>query len=127
MTRSEGGFTLVEVLIATVVLGVGVVALAGAAGMTTRMLGRGRISTVAAQVATDQLERLRALAEATTVDCTHTNFKSSTAPVVRSGVTTSWIVPTTGTRRTVKVAVSYNTPRGLVRDTVSTIITCSTL
>ncbi|MBA3344628.1 MAG: prepilin-type N-terminal cleavage/methylation domain-containing protein, partial [Gemmatimonadales bacterium] len=42
MKRAPAGFTLVEVLVAVVVLGVGIVALAGASAMATRMIGQGQ-------------------------------------------------------------------------------------
>ena len=56
------GFTLVEVLVALVLLTVGVMALLGSSAMVSRMIGKGRGSTIAVQVATARLERLRRIA-----------------------------------------------------------------
>ena len=52
MKTSERGFTLVEVLIAVVVLGIGVTALVGSSALVTRMVGRGASETKAAEAAT---------------------------------------------------------------------------
>ena len=49
--RSEQGVTLIEMLVATMVLAVGVLALAGASGTVNRMIGSGRANTLAVQVA----------------------------------------------------------------------------
>ncbi len=59
MTR-EGGFTIVEVLIAVMVLTVGLLGLASTAGYVTRMIGQGNRYTIAATMAGRQLEMLRA-------------------------------------------------------------------
>ena len=42
----RGGFTLVEVLIAVIVLGIGVTALVGSSALVTRMVGRGKSETL---------------------------------------------------------------------------------
>lgn len=126
MTRNERGFTLVEVLIAVVILAVGVLALASGAGLATRLVGRGRATTYASQIATDRLEYLRSLAGATAVPCTHVKFINSAAPVVSNGVTTAWTIEVLSpTQRLAKVAVSYRTANGERKDTVSTVISCT--
>jgi prepilin-type N-terminal cleavage/methylation domain-containing protein len=55
MGRTSPGLTLVEVLIAIVVLGIGVTALASSSGMVTRMIGRGKVETRAAQAAASRM------------------------------------------------------------------------
>jgi prepilin-type N-terminal cleavage/methylation domain-containing protein len=55
------GFTLVEVLIALVVLGTGILGLATSAALVSRLVGNGSRMTVAATVATARLEQLRSL------------------------------------------------------------------
>ncbi|HET7423421.1 MAG TPA: prepilin-type N-terminal cleavage/methylation domain-containing protein, partial [Gemmatimonadales bacterium] len=62
MKTSERGFTLVEVLIAVIVLGIGVTALVGSSAMVTRMVGRGSSETKAAEAANVRLESMRLLA-----------------------------------------------------------------
>ena len=49
MKQSSAGFSLVEVLVAIVVLGIGIVAMVGSSAMVTRMIGRGKVETRAAQ------------------------------------------------------------------------------
>jgi prepilin-type N-terminal cleavage/methylation domain-containing protein len=55
------GFTLLEVLVALVILGTGILGLAANAAMVSRLIGDGSRLTVAATVATARLEQLRAL------------------------------------------------------------------
>ena len=110
MKRPQGGFTLVEVLVAVVVLGVGVTALVGL--MATR----------AAQRASSRLETMRRIAYSTSPRCTSGSFASG-GPATTQGVTESWQL--TGTNpRTVTVTVSYKTARGTRTDVVTTLIEC---
>src|SRR5262245_58976565 len=59
MARRACGFTLLEVLIALVVLEVGVLALLATVGTATRLIGRAHRATLAATFAGQRLERLR--------------------------------------------------------------------
>lgn len=54
------GFTIVEVIAAVVILGVGVLGLAGTAAVVTRLMSQGDQQTTAAVVAQRRFERLRA-------------------------------------------------------------------
>ena len=56
---NRSGFTVVEVVVAIVVLSVGVLALASAAGQTMRLIGQGRRLTAVAALGREQLESLR--------------------------------------------------------------------
>jgi prepilin-type N-terminal cleavage/methylation domain-containing protein len=58
--KREQGFTIVEVIVAILVLTVGLLALVTSAALVTRMIGRGQRSAVAAQYAQRRLEMLRA-------------------------------------------------------------------
>jgi Tfp pilus assembly protein PilV len=58
--RQQGGFTVVEVLIAVILLEVGVLALVGGSALVLRLLHRGAVTTQAAWVALNRLERLGA-------------------------------------------------------------------
>ena len=53
------GFTLVEVIIAVMVLTVGLLGLVSTAALVTRMIGSGQRSAVASSFATQRMERLR--------------------------------------------------------------------
>src|SRR5215210_3110412 len=104
MKRATAGFTLVEVLVAVVVLGIGIIAMAGTSGMVTRMIGRGKMATRAGQAATRKVEELRLAAYSTSPHCTAGAFASG-GPVDANGVTTSWVVA----GGTVTVTVSFRT------------------
>ena len=123
MNSERSGFTLVEVLMAVVVLGIGVVALAGSSATVSRMIGRGQHETRAAQVASRRIETLRAAALSTTPRCTAGAFASG-GPTVTDRVTESWVVPAVGTLRTVTVTVTHGTARGSHTDILTTTIEC---
>src|SRR6185312_8189350 len=91
--RSRAGFTIVEVLVAVTVLGVGITALVGSSAMVTRMIGRGQKATRAAQVASQRLEKLRLLAYSTNPKCTAlANGNAAAGTMGVSGVSESWTV-----------------------------------
>ena len=60
-SSSREAFTLLEVLVALVVLGVGILGLSANAALVSRLVGDGSRLTLAATVATSRLEELRAL------------------------------------------------------------------
>jgi prepilin-type N-terminal cleavage/methylation domain-containing protein len=121
VSRSRSGFTLVEVLVAVTVLSVGIMALAGNAAMVTRMIGRGKSDTQAAQLATLKVDSLRARAYATTPRCTGL-VNGASAPT--DHVTLSWTVAVSGVGRNVIVSASYKTPRGTHTEVLTTFIEC---
>ena len=123
MKQSRLGFTLIEVLVAILVLGVGVVALVGTSAGVTRMIGRGKIETRAAQAASSRMETLRLAAYATSPRCTDPGFASG-GPVLSGGMTESWLVPPTGRVRKVRVTVTYLTARGSREAILETALTC---
>ena len=123
MKQSSAGFSLVEVLVAIVVLGVGIIALVGSSAMVTRMIGRGKVETRAAQVASRRLETLRLAAYSTSPRCTAAGFISG-GPTTTSNVTESWVVPTVGKVRSVQVNVTYRTVQGTRTASLQTRIEC---
>jgi prepilin-type N-terminal cleavage/methylation domain-containing protein len=123
-SQSPRGFTLIEVLVALVLLTVGVMAFVGTSALVSRMIGRGRGSTVAVQVATARLESLRRVAASTTPKCTSPRFVSDSTTT--AGVSERWVVDTAaGLLRRVSVILMYRDPRGSVRDTLRTIVLCA--
>jgi type IV pilus assembly protein PilV len=123
MNRATSGFTLVEVLVAIVILSVGLIALAGSSAMVTRMIGRGKAETHVAQAASQRLEMLRAVAYSTTPRCTAAAFASG-GPVSSNGRTESWTVSAAGRVRTVQVNVTYRTARGPRTSSLQSRIEC---
>ncbi|HZN98237.1 MAG TPA: prepilin-type N-terminal cleavage/methylation domain-containing protein, partial [Gemmatimonadales bacterium] len=111
MQRPSSGFTLVEVLVALVVLALGVLALTGSSAVINRMIGRGKIETHAAMAAARRMEVLRRVAGSTTPRCSASEFTSG-GPTLEDGLLASWTVPPSGSLRRVRVSVSYLTLRG---------------
>jgi len=120
---SASGFTLVEVLVAIVVLSIGLIAMAGSSAMVTRMIGRGKVETHVAQAASYRIETLRLAAYSTSPRCTVAAFANG-GPVTTNGLTESWTVPAVGKVRTVQVTVSYRTVGGARTASLQTRIEC---
>jgi prepilin-type N-terminal cleavage/methylation domain-containing protein len=119
--RDQRGFTLIEVMIAVVVLAIGVTALVGSSAVVTRMIGQGKVSTQAVQAISQRLEQLRATAVSTTPNCTALAAGSATSA---NGIVTTWTITANGELRTIRVIVTYPTTGGTDADTVSTILRC---
>lgn len=127
--RNQRGFTVVEVLIAVIVLGVGITALVGSAAMVTRMVGRGQSETRAAETANRRLESMRLLAWSTDPRCTAGGFTSG-GPVTVNAIRERWIVSvavvSSGGARvgTITDTVTHRTARGTHTDVLSTRVEC---
>lgn len=125
MTSGRSGFTLIETLVAIVILGIGLLAMAATSGAITTTLVGSRGATQATQLANLRMEQLRALSRSTTIPCSAVGFASSGAPIVTQGVTVSWVVPVSGASRRVRVITTYGLGRGRTRtDTLITLIGC---
>ena len=123
MIRTQRGFTLVEVLIAIVILGVGVTALVGSSALVTRMVGRGQSETRAAETANQRIETLRLLAYSTTPRCTAGGFASG-GPVTVNGVRERWIVTVAAKVGTISDTVTHRTARGTHKDVLTSRVEC---
>jgi type IV pilus modification protein PilV len=121
--RNEKGFTIVEVLIAIIMLTVGVLALASSSASTTRMLSFGQMKTDASAIAQSVLDSLRYTAAATSPKCTALASGSQTTPPKR-GFTTSWTVTTLGDQRNISVGVAYRVGPQNKSETVTSSIFC---
>jgi len=121
--RCSDGLTLVEVMVAVVIVGIGIGALAGSSALVTRMIGRGRIQSRAAQVAASRMEQLRHEAGSTAPRCTSVAFGDG-GPLSTQGVTERWEVGSAGAIRQVRVIVSFPIPGGTHADTLQTRIDC---
>ena len=126
MTRRDTrGFTIVELLVAIVILTIGVLAIGSGAMASTRNLHRSRLATVAATQAQGKMDELLSYAAATTIPCSASNFASSVSPITSSQVALSWNVPTSETLRTVRVFARYRLAgTGLRTDTLVASVAC---
>ena len=118
--KHEGGFTIVEVLIAVMILTVGLLGLASTAGYVTRMIGQGNRYTEAATMASKQLELLRAGGCSTAANGSSANGR----------FTISWTVAdsSTGSQRhatKVNLTVTSPTNSGTRTDSFAGLILCN--
>lgn len=126
MNQRERGFTIVEVLIAIVILSVGVLALSSSSGAVTRMIYGGKAKTQAAAVGQSILDSLRTAAQTATPVCSGLFGSTWT----RGGITALWAVATqtspvgNGSARFIELRLTYRigTQRG--GDTLRTTIYC---
>jgi Tfp pilus assembly protein PilV len=123
MKHVSSGFTLVEALVAVIVLGVGIIALVSASASVTRMIGRGKMETRAAQVASQRMAIIRSTAASTSPRCQSTALVSG-GPVISGGVTERWEVSAPDSVRQVTVSVTYLTVRGLRTAKLQSSIAC---
>lgn len=121
MTRSDAGFTLVEVMIAIIVLSVGALAMAGTSAAAIRMVGQGKRSTQVAQLAVSRLETLRRVSRSTSPACTALTSGTANAAF---GMTETWTVSGAGATRSVRIVVRHPEQRGIQVDTVQAILGC---
>lgn len=116
--RRRSGFTIVEVLVAVMILVVGLLALVGTGGLVTKMLTRGTRSGRGAFFAQERLEILRA------TPCASLASGSNTRG---GGYTLAWTITTLtgGTARRARVVATYTAARATARaDTVEATILC---
>ena len=109
------GSSLVEVVVAVVIFGVGVLALTGTSGAVARMTGLGRHASASAILASSRLERLRA------APCP----PGATAGSASAGqYGEQWTATPAGIGRVLRVIVSYDDGRRARADTYETRSKC---
>jgi prepilin-type N-terminal cleavage/methylation domain-containing protein len=119
-TRCEGelgqrGFSLIELIVAILILTVGILGLAATAGQVTKMVAWGGRYGASAVVASAQIEQLRA---------------TPCASLAASGTATkgiyslSWTVTASGFLRTITLTVSYPNGRSTRSDVFETYRSC---
>lgn len=117
------GFTIVEVLVAVVILVFGVLALISSSATVNRMLGEGRRVTEAVQVAQGRIEYLRQQALRPDVTrCTHANFAPGST--MTGLIAESWTIDATVNPRIVRATAAYRLARGDRTVTLTTTIRC---
>ena len=125
---NRSGFTVAEVIVAVTVLSVGLLALAGSAALTSRMVGWGQRDTRVGQAAAARVERLRQVAFSTVPACSAPAWRSDSAgdSAVGSGLSESWeILDDAGPVRRVLIVLHSRRPGGTSSDTVLTAVLCA--
>jgi len=98
------GFTLIEVLVALVILSVSLLALAGLMITTTKNNSFGGRMTEAATFAQDKLEELRAIRWEDISEGVNTDQKSGSTGI---NYTRDWNVATTGSLKTITITIGW--------------------
>ncbi|HSB53015.1 MAG TPA: type II secretion system protein [Gemmatimonadales bacterium] len=122
MTGRRGGFTIVEVLMAIILLGIGMLVLAGGAGGVTRMMSQGSRKTRAYSAASSIVDSLRSIAAS---DCA--SLPASGSSTYPGGISRAWTVSATGstaTTHTIVVTTSYRAGTRLLGDTLYAFVYC---
>lgn len=119
-TRREGGlgrrgFSLIELIVAILILTVGILGLAATASSVTKMVGWGGRYGASAVVASAQLEQLRA---------TPCASLASSGSATKGIYTLTWTVATNGNLRTMTLTVSYANGRSTRSDVYETYRSC---
>jgi type II secretory pathway pseudopilin PulG len=121
MRTPRSGFTIVETLVAIIVLSFGVLALASSVGGITRMMSNGQRKTRATSIATSVLDSLRNKAYSSIPKCTGLVNGSTTGTLLYGdNYTTTWTVASTnsGTSRQIVVRVAYRVGTRAAGDTL---------
>lgn len=116
------GFTIVEVLIAVVLLSIGILALAGTAGGVTRMMYSGQRKTRSYAMAESVLDSLRNYANSTSPKCS-SGMVAGTWSAPR-GFTATWRVVGSGKTRQARVIVTYQSGARGLADTMYASLLC---
>jgi prepilin-type N-terminal cleavage/methylation domain-containing protein len=119
----RSGFTIAEVMVAVIVLAVGILALAGSAALTSRMVGWGQQATRAGQVAAARVEHLRQIARSTAPACSSAEWRDGSE--AGRGIDESWeILDESGPVRRVRIVLRSSHGGGARSDTVVTAVLC---
>ena len=125
--RDVAGFTIVEVLIAIVILTVGILAMMGTSAAVNRLIVRGRRVTQAAQLGEQVLDSLRLKANDNLVACT--GLATNTTGYSQQAVTVKWDVGALTANanvfeRQIQVYLTYAADRKNLADTITTVLKC---
>jgi len=104
-SRVRRGFTLIEMIIAIIVMAIGVMGLAGTASYVAMQMGGGNAQTIAASMATKVADSLSARRCSALINGTQT----------RRGVTVTWRIDDSTRTKWVREAVQYKPKRGPVK------------
>jgi len=122
--KNQRGFTIIEIIIAIIVLTVGVLGLVTTAALVTRMIARGQRSATAASFASRRLEMMRSVAcvPAQQVNGQDTLYRGSTWVAINT-----WTFTNAGNQnfRLKVVSLSKTVKNRVRRDSTETTIPCN--
>jgi len=122
--QNERGFTIIEIIIAIIVLTVGLLGLVTTGALVTRMLARGQRSATAAAFASRRLERMRIAGciDAQRLPGQDTLYRGSTWVAINR-----WAFTDAGNQNyRLKIVTTYKTIKNRVRsDSTETTIPCN--
>ena len=124
--QNRRGFTIIEIIIAIIVLTVGILGMVTTAALVTRMIGRGQRSADASAFAARRLERLRPAAciAAQRVNGADTLYRGSSWVAWNSWTFSADVGTSTPSYR-LKIVSTYRTSQDKVRqDSTETTIPC---
>ena len=104
LSKSKG-FTLLEVLVALIILSFALLALAGVMVTTTKNNAVGNYVTETATFAQDKLEELRAVKSENLIDGNNTDQRGGSTGI---NYTRNWNVKTNGSLKTITINVNWN-------------------
>lgn len=116
MTAHERGFTMVEVMVAVVILSVGILGLTSTAASVVQMVGNGNRFSEVSELAAEQFEAMR------TLPCAQMSDSSAT----RGPFAVAWAVTSiaSGEGRRIDLTVGSTTPKGSRIDRFSMSVSC---
>jgi prepilin-type N-terminal cleavage/methylation domain-containing protein len=105
-SKEMNGFTLIEVLIALIILSIALLALAGLMVTTTKNNSFGSHMTEAATFAQDKLEELRAMGWKNVPEGTGSDQKSGSTNINYIRIR-NWTVATNGVLKTITISINW--------------------
>ena len=128
MIRQREGFTIVEVLIAVVMLSIGILAMASGVGGVERMMNNGKRKTQSYTLTSRTLDSLRNKANSTNPKCTTLVNGSYSTGSYGSAIALVWSVANSGisgsTSKIVTVRTSYQLGKYTKGDTLVATVSC---
>ena len=115
MRPTSAGFTLLEVLLAVLVLTAGLLGFAGTLGPVSALTGQGRIQGRVAVVLASRVSRLRTELQAGAPGCV---LPASGSAVHPSGLGESWVSSLSANIVELRIVARFRLPRGVEAETL---------
>ncbi|HEU4993667.1 MAG TPA: prepilin-type N-terminal cleavage/methylation domain-containing protein [Gemmatimonadaceae bacterium] len=117
-TRNRAGVTLIELLVATTILAIGLLAIVGVSGSVSRSLGESRSDNLAAIAAQSRFEKLAGMS------CTTMALNTWTTATNRNVTEKYRVIDMGNNIRSITDSVWWTTRKGQRRQTFTTLLPC---